>query len=113
MATSTTSREEVWFQKLISRKFCQKLGPTNVYYDNKYFMKLYESPTFHDRSKHNYIKYHSIRELIQKKFVEMQCIPTDEHRTEILTKPLSKVNIVYFMDKMGVAENVFLTEREC
>jgi len=32
---------------------------------------------------------------------------------DILTKPLSKANVVYFRDKIGVVGNASLAEREC
>ena len=44
---------------------------------------------------------------------EFQYISTDEKIANILTKPLSKTKFVYFIDKLGVMQNVSLTEREC
>ena len=63
--------------------------------------------------KHIDIKYHSIRELIQKKVMNLQYVSTDEKIADILTKTLSKLKFVYFRDKMGVRKTVSLTGREC
>ena len=43
----------------------------------------------------------------------MQCICTDEHIADILTKPLTTTKFVYFRDKLGMAENTSLAERKC
>ena len=42
----------------------------------------------------------------------MQYIRTDEQIADILTKPLTASKFMYFRDKLGMAENVFLAERE-
>jgi hypothetical protein len=51
--------------------------------------------------------------MVQKGAVKLQYISTDEQIADILTKPLSKAKFVYFRDKLGVMQNVSLTEREC
>jgi hypothetical protein len=84
-----------------------------IHCDNQSCVKLSENPVFHDRSKHIEIKYHFIRDMVQKGAVKLQYISTDEQIADILTKPLSKVKFEYFRDKLGVMQNVSLTEREC
>jgi hypothetical protein len=61
----------------------------------------------HDRSKHIEIKYHYIREMIQKGVVKLQCVPTYEKVVDVLTKPLSRVNLEYFRDKLDVVRKDF------
>eukprot|EP00253_Pinus_taeda_P036434 PITA_36434 len=76
-------------------------------------IKLTENPVFHDRSKHIGIKYHFIRDYVQKGAVNLEYIPTDEQVADILTKALPQGKHVYFRDKMGVVRNTFLGKREC
>ena len=64
---------------------------------------------FHDRSKHIEMRYHYVRDMVQKNVLNIQYVPT----TDILTKPLSLKKFVYFRDKLGVDENASLVEREC
>jgi hypothetical protein len=68
---------------------------------------------FHDRSKHTEMRYHHVRDMVQKNILRIQYVPTLEQTTDILTKPLSLTKFVYFRDKLGVAENSSLAEREC
>jgi hypothetical protein len=114
IATSTTSREAVWLRKLLSDLLRSELEPTVIHCDNqKQCIKLTENPVFHDRSKHIEMRYHYIRDMIQKKVLSLQYVPTAEQTADIFTKPLPLIKFAYFRDKLGVAENTSLAEREC
>jgi hypothetical protein len=75
MAASTASCEAIWLRKLLAGLFDQELDPTVIYCDNQSCIKLSENPVFHDRSKHIEIRYHFIRDKIQKGAVKLQYIP--------------------------------------
>ena len=72
-----------------------------------------EKPVFHDRSKHIEIRYHFIRDYVQRGAVELQYISTEEQVADILTKALNMGKFVFFRDKLGVVSNTFLSMREC
>ena len=61
-----------------------------------------KNPVFHDKLKHIEIKYHYIRDMVQRGAVKFQYIATDEHIADVLTKPLARVNFEYFKEKLGV-----------
>ena len=56
---------------------------------------------FHDKSKHIDIKYHYIRDMVQRGEVKLQYVATDEHIADVLTKPLARVKFEYFREKLG------------
>jgi hypothetical protein len=112
MATSLASCETIWLRKLLAGLFGQELKPTVIHRDNQSCIKLSKNLVFHDRSKHSEIKYHFIRDRVQKGVVKLQHISTDEQIADILTKPLVKGEFVYFRDKLMV-ENTSLAKREC
>jgi hypothetical protein len=95
-------REAVWLQKL----------PV-IHCDNQSCVKLSENPVSHDRSKHVEIMFHYIRDMVQRKAVLIQYLPTNEQIADVLTKPLSKLKFEYFHDKLGMVENAPLIKREC
>ena len=45
--------------------------------------------------------------------IRLQYILTDEQIADMFTKPLSATKFVYFRDKLGMAKNASLVEREC
>ena len=57
---------------------------------------------FHDKSKHIEVRYHYIRDKVEKGVVKLQYLATDEQVVDVLTKPLSKVTLEYFREKLGV-----------
>jgi hypothetical protein len=90
MAASTASCEAIWLRKLIAELTGEMLEPTMVYYDNQSCIKLFENPVFHDHSKHIDIRYHFLRDRVQKGAVALEYIQTDQQVADILTKPLAK-----------------------
>jgi hypothetical protein len=76
-------------------------------------VKLSENPVFHDRSKHVEIKYHYIRDMVQRKAVHVQYLPTHEQIADIFTKPLAKMKFEYFRERPGLVKITSLAEREC
>ena len=113
MATSLAACEAIWMRKILVGLFGSHLDPTVIYCDNQSCIKLTENPVFHDRSKHIEIKYHFIKDCVQKGAVKLEYIPTDEQVADILTKALPRGKHDYFSDKMGVVRNTFLGKREC
>ena len=54
-------------------------------------MNLSEDPVFHDKSKHIEIKYHYIRDMVQRGVVKLQYVVMEEHIDDVLMKPLARV----------------------
>ena len=59
---------------------------------------------FHDKSKHIDIKYHYIKNMVQRGVVKLQYVVTEEQKADVLTKPLAKVKFEYFREKLGVLQ---------
>eukprot|EP00253_Pinus_taeda_P012602 PITA_12602 len=113
MAASLASCEAIWLRNMLFGLFGQSLRLSVIYCDNQSCIKLTENPVFHDRSKNIGIKYHFIRDYVQKRAVKLEYIPTDEQVADILTKALPWGKHVYLRDKMGVVRNTFLGKRAC
>ena len=71
-----------------------------------------ENLVFHDKSKHIEIKYHFIRDMVQKGAVKLKYVPTEEQVADVLTKPLAHVKFEYFQDKLGVVQKDLYRKRE-
>ena len=59
--------------------------------DNQSCIKMTENSVFNDRSKHIEIRYHFIRDMVQRGALKLQYISTDEQVDDVMTKPLSRV----------------------
>ena len=88
MAASLDSCEAIWLHKMLFGLFGQALRPLVIHCDNQSCIKLMENLVFHDRSKHIEIKYHFIRDYVQKGTVKLEYISTNEQVADIFTKAL-------------------------
>ena len=59
------------------------------------------------------MKYHYIKDMVQRGAIKLNCIVTNEQIADVLKKPLSLTKFTYFPDKLGVAKNASLVDREC
>ena len=66
MVASLVSYEAIWLCKMLTGLFGQELDPTSIYCDNQSCIKLSENPTFHGQSKQIHIRYHFIRDNVQR-----------------------------------------------
>jgi hypothetical protein len=85
IAASGASRETVWLRKLLSDLFSAEPEPTIIHCDNQSCIKLSENPVFHDRSKHIEMRYHYVRDMVQKNILSIQYVPMAEQIADILT----------------------------
>jgi transposase InsO family protein len=87
IALSRTAKEGKWLNIL-----AQELGVSNVpitiFEDNQSAIKLAENHILNDRSKHIDVRYHFIREEVEKNNFIIQHIPTNFQTADILTKSL-------------------------
>jgi hypothetical protein len=113
IALSVAIHKAVWLCKLLTYVFDHEMDPTIIDCDNQSCVKLSKNHVFHDKSKHIEIKYHYIRDMVQRKAVKVQYLPTHEKIVDIFTKPLAKTKFEYFREILGLVENASLAEREC
>ena len=78
VTTCSASCKEVWLRKLLYDLFDLQLDATCIYCDNQSCVKLSENPMFHDKSKHIEIKYHYIKDMVQRGAVKLHYAAIDE-----------------------------------
>ena len=83
------------------------LDTTVILCDSQSGIQLSENPVFHDRSKHIDIRYHFIRDMVQRGAVRLDHIGIDEQVADILTKPLGKVKFLTFRKCLGIVERPY------
>ena len=96
----SASFEAIWLKKLLSELFDLPLDATCIFCDNQSCVKLSENPVFHDRSKHIEIKYHYIRDMVQRGAVKLQYVAIDEKIEDVL----ARVKFEYFRERLGVVQ---------
>ena len=75
-----------------------------MYGDNQGALSLVKNPQIHDRSKHIDISYHFVRDLAEKKKLEITYIPTLDMIADGMTKPLGKIAHQWFRRQLGLVD---------
>jgi hypothetical protein len=107
IAACSSSCEATWLRKLLKGLFDLEMEATVILCDNQSCIKMIENPVFHDKSKHIEIRYHYIRDIVQRGAIKLQYVSTNEQVADVLTKPLSRVKFEHFRDKLGVVQKDF------
>lgn len=89
---------------MLSNVTGEKVGPVVLYIDNKSAIDLAKNPVFHGRSKHIDIRFHFIRECVERGEVIVKHVRTDLQRADCLTKALALVKFEKMRKLLGVQE---------
>ena len=112
IAACSACSEGIWLRKMLAGLFDEEIDVTNILCDNQSCIKMTENPVFHDKSKHIEVRYHFIRDMVQKGAIKLKHVPTEEQVANVLTKPLARVKFEYFRDTLGVVRKDLSRKRE-
>ena len=101
-ASSQAAMEVAW-----QRSFLQEIGmkleePITVGSDSQSALNLIGNPVYHEKSKHIGIRFHYVREQVQRKEIEFVYVPTEFQVADSLTKAVPRVKLEYCRRQMGV-----------
>ena len=106
IAASLASQEAVWLRSLLGDiSFVQK-EPTVIKEDNQGTIALSRNPKYHPRTKHIDIKYHFIRDKVEKKELVLEYCPTEQMLADLLTKQLGKTLFQRLRGLMGIRDSL-------
>ncbi|XP_074328152.1 secreted RxLR effector protein 161-like [Apium graveolens] len=102
IAATAAACQGIWLQKLLSEVSDSYVGSVVLYVDNKSAIDLAKNPVFHGRSKHIDIRYHFIREYVERGEIIIKYVKTDEQKADVLTKVLPVVKFEKMRQLLGV-----------
>ena len=73
-----------------------------VYCDNSSAINISKNSIQHSKTKHIEIRYHFIRNLVERKIVVLEYIPSERQNTNIFTKPLDRSKFETLRQVIGV-----------
>jgi dihydroorotase len=105
IAATTAACQGVWLDRLMSELLEKNNGvPATVFVDNKSVIQLSKNPVFHDRSNHIEVRFHFIRESIEKGKINIEHIKTEDQLADVLTKSLGRVKFQDLRARIGVMD---------
>ena len=89
MALTDGVKEALWLRKLLLEIGIGVKGATVIHEDNTGCIALAKNPEFHQRTKHIDVRYHMVREQVEKfKTIQLEYVPSMEQTADLFTKVL-------------------------
>ncbi|XP_036320876.1 secreted RxLR effector protein 161-like [Rhagoletis pomonella] len=88
MAISESAKEAIYLRRFLD-EILDSQGPTTIFNDNQSAGRLCRNPIFHNRTKHIDLRYHFIREAIERGDIQIDYKETSQMPADILTKAIS------------------------
>src|SRR3982074_2975390 len=101
MALSDCSRQVVWIHTLMG-ELSYYLKPVPICGDNQGSIFIASNPVTEQRSKHIDIRFHFVRQVVEKKLTEIFFIDGDKNPADLLTKNLGSVKFLQFRPEYGL-----------
>jgi hypothetical protein len=104
IAATTGACQAIWLARLLGDLTGEKPRAATLRLDNKSAISLIKNPVFHERSKHIDLRFHFIRECVEKGQISVEFTRTEAQLADILTKPLGRVKFQEMREKIGVTK---------
>lgn len=104
MAATAAACQGVWLRNLLTQITDMKKCPVVIYINNRSAIDLARNPVFHGRSKHIDVRYHFIRECVEKGDIVIKYVCTDDQRADVLTKAMSTAKFEKMRALLGIQD---------
>lgn len=102
MAATAAACQAIWLRNVPRQMTYEGSGPLMLYIDNKSAIDLAKNPVFHGRSKHIDIRFHFIRECVERGEVIVKHVKTNQQKADVLTKSMPAEKFEEMRKLLGV-----------
>lgn len=102
VALSETCKEMVWLSRVGEEFGIQRREPIRIFTDSQSAMAMITNQGFSHRTKHIDTKFHFVKDLVEKKIVELRYHPTETNVADMMTKPLGGNKIRQLRELAGL-----------
>src|ERR1044072_218409 len=101
ISASLCSTQMLWMKHLLED---YQISESNIpiYCDKTAAISLSKNPILHSKAKHIEIKYHFLRDYVQKGILSLQFIDTDHQWADIFTKPLVEDRFKFILENLSM-----------
>lgn len=102
MAVTAAATQGIFLKNLLQQVIDVFPGPVIVYVDNKSAIDLTKNPIINGRRKHIHMRFHFIRDCVERGDMIVKYVKTQEQRADIMTKPLTTAKFEEMRALLGV-----------
>ncbi|GJU08319.1 ribonuclease H-like domain, reverse transcriptase, RNA-dependent DNA polymerase [Tanacetum coccineum] len=94
IAATVAATQALWLKRLLSKLTHSQEEKVTIQVNNKSAIALMKNLVFHGRSKHIDMKYHFIRECVEKEDIQVEFINGEYQKADILKRALPKIKFL-------------------
>ena len=99
-----TTRKLIWVKDILSSLSVMHTPPVRLYCDNQAALHIAKNPVFHERTKHNEVDCHFVRdEIIQNRLLPSY-VPTTTQLADPFTKAIGLKRFGPLLSKLGIQD---------
>ena len=103
VAAGSCCAQVLWMQHQLSDSGLS-VSKTPIFCDSTSMIAISNNPVLHSRSKHIEIRYHYLRDHVEKGDIEMYFIGTDYQLADLFTKPLDEKRFNFLLGELGMMD---------
>ncbi|RVW67999.1 Retrovirus-related Pol polyprotein from transposon TNT 1-94 [Vitis vinifera] len=100
--TAEATKESLWLTGLVKELGIQQ-DRVQLYCDSQSAIYLAKNQMYHARTKHIYVRFHKIRELVSSGELLLEKVHTSKNTTDILTKPVTTEKFKHCLNLINVS----------
>ncbi|KAL4573556.1 hypothetical protein LXL04_020366 [Taraxacum kok-saghyz] len=101
VAASSCCSQVLWMQTQLKDNG-YKMQQIPIDCDSKSAIAISHNPVNYSMTKHIHIRYHFLKDNIQKGHIELHFAPTNEQIADVLSKALAESKFLYFVGRLGM-----------
>ena len=102
MAIAKAAKKSLWLIGLAKELGIQQ-GGVKLYCDNQSAIYLAKNQMYHARTKHIYVRFHKIRELVSSSELLLVKVHTSKNTANMLTKPVTTEKFKHCLNLINVS----------
>jgi hypothetical protein len=102
VAGAMAAREGVWLRRICTHLDLGQSGPLAINIDNQSALHMATNSSDSARTKHIDLRYHYLRQSVERGAIRLRYIPTDKNAADIFTKPLAEIKFKAHCRAMGI-----------
>ena len=102
MAAATAACQAVWLRRLLGELTSVEAHPPAMMVDNLLAITLAKNPVLHDRSKHIDVKFHFLRDCVDRGQIIIKFVQTGQQLVGVLTKPFGRLRLTELKEMIGI-----------
>lgn len=102
MAMAEAAKEAIFLGQIYLFLTNESVNPITIFADNRSALALSKNAVITTKSKHIDIKYHLIRDFVEKGLIELQYVSSEDNAADIFTKAISPTAFKICCEALGL-----------